>query len=214
MALLVQSGVMIIVQLMLLELCVRVHRLDLTYGVNNSSSHHRSRDDDLYDDEHLTIGKGDRVKTTISEKKLFTSSLRNFWAWTDLLSYLEILSLYTIVIGISTYFFKGNNIFVQTIGYFSVLTEAMLAMPQLVKNFKKQSVVGLSVFMVLLWLLGDTFKLAYFIVKKEQFQFKLCGMIQITIDILILCQIYFYRNRRPTIKLATPCGMSKNMVAL
>ena len=48
--------------------------------------------------------------------------------------------------------------------------------------------------MVLLWMIGDTFKTAYFVVYQAPVQFWLCGSLQVFIDIVILGQVYWFRD--------------------
>ena len=94
------------------------------------------------------------------------------------------------------YCFIDQPLFVEAVGFLALITEALLASPQLVKNFKSKSTVGLSQKMVALWTIGDMFKTVYFIVKSAPLQFLLCGVIQITIDLLIGFQIFAYRQHR------------------
>jgi hypothetical protein len=46
-----------------------------------------------------------------------------------------------------------------------------------------------------MWTSGDIFKTVYFIVRNAPTQFWLCGMLQISIDIAILCQVMLYSDR-------------------
>jgi hypothetical protein len=46
--------------------------------------------------------------------------------------------------------------------------------------------------MILGWTGGDTLKTWYFVLKGEPLQFLLCGLVQVTIDLMILLQIQFY----------------------
>ena len=85
-----------------------------------------------------------------------------------------------------------NVLFVETTGYASLLTEALLAVPQLLKNYVNKSTVGMSYLMVLLWAGGDLFKTVYFLVKQVPLQFVVCGVIQVTIDMLIMAQVSLY----------------------
>lgn len=127
------------------------------------------------------------------KRRFLTSRPKYFWRWTDLISYLEFLCLITALLGIAMYFLKDCEIFVETIGYCSLVTESMLGLPQVLKNYKNKSVKGMSLSMVLMWLGGDAFKTGYFIVNNVPFQFWLCGMLQISIDLLILIQVCLFR---------------------
>lgn len=93
------------------------------------------------------------------------------------------------------YFLVHCKIFVEAVGYASLLTEAFLAVPQLIKNYNSKSTIGMSQSMVLLWAAGDLFKTSYFIVKHVPMQFIVCGVIQVTVDLMILAQISIYSRR-------------------
>ena len=54
-----------------------------------------------------------------------------------------------------------------------------------------------SIKMVCCWFAGDVFKTVYFIVKHAPAQFWVCGIIQVTIDIAILIQVFYYTNKPP-----------------
>lgn len=53
-----------------------------------------------------------------------------------------------------------------------------------------------SMKMVVMWFCGDTFKTGYFIVKQAPVQFGICGLLQVSIDMAILYQVYHYRGRK------------------
>lgn len=118
-----------------------------------------------------------------------------FWNWTSIWSYIGFLSLMTFILAILMYLLHDYMIFVDCLGYVSTLSDAMLGVPQLVKNFNRKSIVGLSLAMVLMWFAGDVFKTFYFIVKFQPMQFLVCGLIQIVIDILILIQMCVYGRK-------------------
>ena len=120
--------------------------------------------------------------------------LKYFWNWTDFTSYIEFISTFTLIVGLLMYFLINNTIFVDVIGYISLTTEAILASPQIIKNFQNKSTVGLSKKMVFLWTAGDIFKTCYFIAKHTPSQFLICGACQISIDLFIAFQIFLYRN--------------------
>lgn len=118
-----------------------------------------------------------------------------FWKWTDFQSYLDFMLLFAALVGILTYLLVDVPIFVEIVGIFAVLTEAMLGLPQLFRNFYKKSTNGMSILMVTMWTLGDTFKTCYFIVKEAPIQFEICGTLQVLIDIAILAQVYIYKHK-------------------
>jgi hypothetical protein len=96
-----------------------------------------------------------------------------------------------------------------------VFFEALLGTPQFLRNFRLKSTEGMSVKMVnilfelksnsiffliylkvLMWTSGDIFKTVYFIVRNAPLQFSLCGLLQISIDLAILCQVMLYSNKQ------------------
>ena len=46
--------------------------------------------------------------------------------------------------------------------------------------------------LVILNLSGDVFKLTYFLVNDQPFQFILCGIIQVVLDSFVILQIFYY----------------------
>lgn len=98
------------------------------------------------------------------------------------------------------FFLKDCQPFVETIGYCALVLESMLGLPQVIKNYKNKSVEGMSLGMVFMWLAGDSFKTGYFIINNVPFQFWLCGLTQVTIDVLILFQVCLFRQNAPVKK--------------
>uniref|UniRef100_A0AC34RJI6 PQ-loop repeat-containing protein 1 n=1 Tax=Panagrolaimus sp. JU765 TaxID=591449 RepID=A0AC34RJI6_9BILA len=86
--------------------------------------------------------------------------------------------------------------YVEGLGMIALLVEACLGLPQLIRNFRRKSTSGMSVKMVLMWLMGDVGKTIYFVVRQNPAQFYICSSLQITIDILILLQVYFYGKQK------------------
>lgn len=101
----------------------------------------------------------------------------------------------SLIAGIAMYLFIENWYFVQGTGLLALLIESGLGMPQLYRNHKNRSTVGMNRTMVLLWLAGDLLKTVYYIIKDTPIQFWICGFIQITVDILILLQGFFFKRQ-------------------
>uniref|UniRef100_A0AAF5I2I7 PQ-loop repeat-containing protein 1 n=2 Tax=Strongyloides stercoralis TaxID=6248 RepID=A0AAF5I2I7_STRER len=120
--------------------------------------------------------------------------ISDFWQWTDLPSFFVALALFTAAASLITAIFIQFPWFVNTLGLCSLLIEACLGLPQLIRNFKRKSTIGMSVTMVLGWFAGDVGKTIYFIIKKTPFQFYVCSSLQITIDILILLEVFIYKK--------------------
>uniref|UniRef100_A0A6G1SGP9 Solute carrier family 66 member 2 n=1 Tax=Aceria tosichella TaxID=561515 RepID=A0A6G1SGP9_9ACAR len=170
--LLIQSVIMILAQILLLELCVRVKR----QNAPNSSM----------------------------RRNLLSMNPKFFWRWTDLASHLVFLVIFTTILGCAVYYFIDNKPFIESLGYCALVTESMLGVPQVIRNYRKRSVAGMSLSMVFMWLAGDTFKTGYFIANAVPYQFWLCGLTQVTIDIVILFQVCLFKQNAPT-KMRSMC---------
>lgn len=118
----------------------------------------------------------------------------HFWEWTDLSSYFIALTLFTIVFAGLTAAMIKSVLYIEILGMAALLTEAMLGLPQLIRNCKRQSTTGMSIRMVLMWLAGDCAKLLYFLAFNQPAQFWICAILQISIDVLILMQVRIYKK--------------------
>ncbi len=56
--------------------------------------------------------------------------------------------------------------------------------------------------MVLMWTSGDIFKTTYFILRDSPTQFWLCGMLQVSLDVAVLSQVYMYSQSGANLKKA------------
>lgn len=126
-----------------------------------------------------------------------------FWKWTHFQSYLNFMLLFAAFSAFVMYVFVDIPIFVELVGFSAVLTEAMLGIPQLITNFCKKSTSGMSIAMVMMWMVGDAFKTCYFVGREAPVQFSACGMLQVIVDVAILLQVYMYQNQCPVIRSPT-----------
>merc|ERR1719219_2018496 len=151
---------------------------------------------------HLCVSINNKVETQNKEylvvekrkPRVFTDlDPEFFWAWTDFPSYVEFIMLVAVVASILMFFLIDFSPFVETVGFLAVFTEACLGVPQFYRNFKNRSTYGMSLQMVIMWTCGDIFKTTYFVLRKTPPQFFICGSLQVTVDILILAQVWYYR---------------------
>uniref|UniRef100_H2ZPZ6 PQ-loop repeat-containing protein 1 n=1 Tax=Ciona savignyi TaxID=51511 RepID=H2ZPZ6_CIOSA len=68
---------------------------------------------------------------------------RYFWKWTRFSDYVQAVLMFTAIGGYVTYLFNDSVIYVETIGFLAVFTEAMLGLPQFYKNYENKSTVGM-----------------------------------------------------------------------
>ncbi|XP_053323085.1 solute carrier family 66 member 2 isoform X2 [Spea bombifrons] len=128
-----------------------------------------------------------------TKRRSFTDfDVNFFWHWSRFADYVQCVLAFTGVIGYITYLSLDSVLYVETLGFLAVFTEAMLGVPQLYRNHQNNSTEGMSIKMVLMWTSGDTFKTVYFVLNQAPIQFTICGLLQVVVDITILLQVYLY----------------------
>ncbi|XP_067282199.1 solute carrier family 66 member 2 isoform X2 [Pseudorasbora parva] len=115
-----------------------------------------------------------------------------FWFWSNFVDYLQCVLAFTVLAAYVTYLMLDSVLFVESLGFLAVFTEAMLGTPQLYCNYQNKSTEGMSIKMVLMWTSGDTFKTGYFLLTQAPMQFWICGLLQVCVDFAILFQVYYY----------------------
>lgn len=66
-----------------------------------------------------------------------------FWKWTDFQSYVDFMLLFAFVGAVVMYLLIDVPIFVESVGLLALLTEAMLGVPQFIRNFNDKSTEGM-----------------------------------------------------------------------
>nr|XP_020480513.1 PQ-loop repeat-containing protein 1 isoform X2 [Monopterus albus] len=135
-----------------------------------------------------------RMATELSTKRrsFIDFDWNYFWSWSHFVDYVQCVVAFTLVAVYITYLLLDSVMFVETLGFLAVFTEAMLGTPQLYCNYQNKSTEGMSIKMVLMWTSGDTFKTGYFLLTQAPVQFWTCGLLQVIVDFAILFQVYYY----------------------
>jgi len=120
----------------------------------------------------------------------------NFWRWDDFRSYVDVSGLFLAFFTVLTLMLYNSSLYVESIGFLSVMIESVVGLPQILANRKNKSTEGLSIGLIGTWFAGDAAKTLFFIFKSQPIQFVLCGITQLSIDIYILSQIYIYGKRK------------------
>ena len=124
--------------------------------------------------------------------------MQNFWNWDYFGEYISFLGLLAGSVGLVTTLnlvVLHSSVITELMGSLALMTESTLGMPQLLQNYRAHSASGLSVEMMLAWLLGDAFKAFYFYRIGAPYQFIVCGLVQLTVDVLLGLQILTYPRR-------------------
>uniref|UniRef100_A0A8C6DBA9 Solute carrier family 66 member 2 n=1 Tax=Moschus moschiferus TaxID=68415 RepID=A0A8C6DBA9_MOSMO len=86
-----------------------------------------------------------RVANELNLKRRVFSDFdpHHFWHWSSFADYVQCVLAFTGVAGYITYLSIDSALFVETLGFLAVLTEAMLGVPQLYRNHRHQSTEGM-----------------------------------------------------------------------
>ncbi|KAM3595717.1 uncharacterized protein V6R79_001527 [Siganus canaliculatus] len=135
-----------------------------------------------------------RMATELNTKRrsFIDFDWNHFWCWSHFADYLQCVLAFTLLAAYITYLLLDSVLFVESLGFLAVFTEAMLGTPQLHCNYQNKSTEGMSIKMVLMWTSGDTFKTGYFLLTQAPVQFWICGLLQVFVDVAILFQVYYY----------------------
>ncbi|KAG2386225.1 hypothetical protein C9374_002671 [Naegleria lovaniensis] len=122
---------------------------------------------------------------------IFTHPIKSFWNWSDFLSYFIFLVIFTVCTSVISFIFHPilQDLYTEMIGTVALFTEAILAVPQVIRNWQTGSADGLSWILVGTFFLGDSYKTVYFYLKNQPFQFVLCGSFQLFIDFVLAFQM-------------------------
>ncbi|CAO3625563.1 unnamed protein product [Cunninghamella echinulata] len=204
--LLIQSIVMIIAQLILLQVVLKYrHDPSPTTLYSNLGPEARSSStsslSSLLDEQleaelnglefdHDQRRKYKKLRWLCDMNHLF----KHFWAWEHYLDFINCLLIFTTIIALLYLFLNTSNGFIECLGMISLATEASLPLPQFISNYKRKSMTGFSLLVLASWFLGDSFKLFYFIYTQAPLQFDICGGFQLSIDTLIVFQFIWYSS--------------------
>lgn len=93
-----------------------------------------------------------------------------------------------------TYLGRESKFFVETMGMLSSGIEALLGVPQFWLNFGRKNTFGLSLILILMWLVGDVYKMSYYQTTAAPVQLLMCACFQVTVDVSIISQFWLYRK--------------------
>ncbi|KAM9632077.1 solute carrier family 66 member 2 isoform 3-T3 [Trichechus inunguis] len=122
-----QSIIMILTMLLMLRLCTEVR-------VTNELNLKRRSFADSKDEE---------IRVPLRRSYL-DFDLHHFWRWSSFSDYVQCVLAFSGVAGYVTYLCIDSTLFVETLGFLAVFTEAMLGVPQLCRNHRHRSTEGMS----------------------------------------------------------------------
>ncbi|KAI8067875.1 hypothetical protein BC940DRAFT_300661 [Gongronella butleri] len=178
--LLLQSIVMIVTQLFLLEVVVRYRPAPTLMDDDDSSSSLAESVSILSEAAHPWQNAWQRRS--------------EFWNWPSYLDYFNFLLAFTTVVSLLYVFMHQWASFVEIIGIVSLSVESTLPIPQCLSHFRHRSTQGFSRLVLATWFLGDTFKVFYYIFTGAPLQFIVCGCFQLSVDFVIVFQCIWFSS--------------------
>ncbi|XP_077348445.1 solute carrier family 66 member 2 isoform X3 [Lithobates pipiens] len=124
-----QSIIMIATMLLMLKLCTEV-RVESEI----STKRRAFTASDSKDEEFKTHPK----------RCFLDFDMNFFWHWSRFTDYMQCVLAFTAVVGYITYLSLDSALYVETLGFLAVFTEAMLGVPQLYRNHQNSSTEGMS----------------------------------------------------------------------
>jgi PQ loop repeat. len=110
------------------------------------------------------------AESSISQKPfVWLVHPRRYRRWDTVHQYVELIAVITVAMFvIGRYFLYPNDLlqYINTLKIISILLESCLALPQIILNYQRRSTEGLSLVMVLGWIVGDVLKMVYFIMSS------------------------------------------------
>ena len=132
----------------------------------------------------------------LNEKNIFKRilNLKQFWNWPCFIDYLIFLIITSSFIAIiSLIIGYDNEPYIFTLGVLTSLIESFLDVPQIYELYKSKNPFTISYLLVFGWICGDIFKVGYFFFRDTPIQLILCAIFQLTTDIILIMQIFYYR---------------------
>lgn len=120
-----------------------------------------------------------------------------FWKWQDEALYWAFLARFCIWLGLAHVLFGQMPLYIEGLGLVGLMVEAVLPLPQILTNASRGSADGVRPSLILSWIAGDISKLIYLKSANEvAVQFYLCTIIQMVLDAFVLVQYYMYSKGR------------------
>lgn len=138
------------------------------------------------------------LKRSEGTKRLDGSSggrVFGFWTWPDYSSYLLFLGALIAVLTVLQLLLGRLETYVWLLGMLALGLESTLPVPQALQNYRRRSLSGFRLSVLLGWLVGDAFKSVYFIAQSSPIQFTISGLFALSVDLVICAQLYLFREQ-------------------
>ena len=178
--LLVQSILVVLVQLYIIYLCIKFKEDKNKNSIKQSFNNN----------------KKEKIKKCIHSTFLDwskTLKIKFIWRWDNIIEYYKfyflivlLLVTFSITIGIK------NEYYINIIGIINILLETLCCVPQIIEIYKTKNQKNISKLMVFLWLNGNIIKIYYNIINKSPMQLLIGSYIQAIFNFILINQIFYY----------------------
>lgn len=121
-------------------------------------------------------------------------NLKEFWNWpyfTDYLIFICFITMFITIISLIIGFHNKPYVFI--LGIITAIIESFSDLPQIYEIYISKNPYTISYLLLFCWVSGDIFKVSYFFCRETPIQLILCGIFQLTTDIILSLQIIYYR---------------------
>jgi hypothetical protein len=118
----------------------------------------------------------------------------DFWQWRQAKPYWMFLAYFSATLFVLQILFGSMDSYVALQGYVALGIEATLPLPQIWSNQRNRSCKGFRLSVLANWLLGDAMKMSFFFLADSTipWTFKLCGIFQACCDSYLGVQYYMF----------------------
>ena len=179
--LLVQSILVIIMQLYLIFLCLKYQEKEINYNKV-------PKENDNNIENNIDI-----KQNNINWRNIFNYKL--IWKWENILEYYLFYFFIIIILSIFSLCSKNNNHYSNIIGFVSIFLEMLCSFPQIIEMYRTKNQRNISKIMVSMWFIGNSIKVYYNISNNCPIQLIIGAYTQVFFNIILIIQIiYYYRN--------------------
>ena len=189
--LLVQSILVVLVQLYIIYLCIKFKEGKNKNSIQNSNNNNNKK----------TKIKQSLYSTFIDWSK--TLNIKFIWRWDNIIEYYKFYFLIILLLVIFSFIFGiKNEYYINIIGIISILLETICCVPQIIEIYKTKNQKNISKLMVFLWLNGNIIKIYYNIINKSPMQLIIGSCVQAIFNFILINQIFYYyfKNNKDFLK--------------
>ena len=173
-ALLIQSILVVIMQLYLIYLCIKYKELGPDY-----------------DQETINDIEINKISANIFCDWRKTLNIKLIWKWKNIIEYYKFY-FFVVFLLFLLYFCCDNTYYSNVVGSLSVFLEIISSFPLIIELYRTKNQKNISKIMVLMWFIGNSLKVFYNIYNKSPIQLIVGSYIQVLCNIILVTQIIYY----------------------